>query len=67
MAHALLSGHILECSLKAFLSKAGLTERELKKIDLRHNLLELWARAAAMGLPVRRASAFPAEPKQSGA
>jgi len=49
-ALALVSGHILECSLKAFLSKAGggLTEQEL--INVGHNLSELWARA------VRRAS-----------
>jgi hypothetical protein len=51
-ALALLSGQILECSLKAFLSKAGLTEKELTGISIRHNLTELWKQAAAKGLPV---------------
>jgi hypothetical protein len=50
MALALLSGQILECSLKAFLSKAGRTERELRRKDVRHNLLELWALAVREGL-----------------
>jgi len=51
MALALLSGQILECSLKAFLSKAGLAEHELtRKKDVRHNLLELWALAVRKGL-----------------
>jgi hypothetical protein len=50
MALALLSGHILECSLKAFLSKAGLTEPELKTIG--HNLSALWELAATKGLPI---------------
>jgi len=49
-ALALVSGHILECSLKAFLSKAGLTEPELKEVG--HNLSELWARAVRKGLPI---------------
>ena len=49
-ALALLSGQILECSLKAFLSKAGLTEPELKKVG--HNLSALWALAATKGLPI---------------
>lgn len=52
MALALLSGQILECSLKAFLSKAGLTERELRKKKVRHNLLELWALAVTNGLRI---------------
>ena len=49
-ALALVSGHVLECSLKAFLSKAGLTEPELKEVG--HNLSELWARAVRKGLPI---------------
>jgi len=47
-AFALLSGQILECSLKAFLSKAGVTQEELNRIG--HNLSELWLRAANRGL-----------------
>ena len=49
-ALALVSGQILECSLKAFLSKAGLTEPELKKDG--HNLSALWKLAATKGLPI---------------
>jgi hypothetical protein len=52
-ALALLSGQILECSLKAFLAKVGVTEDELKQKALRHNLLALWKRAAeTKGLPM---------------
>jgi hypothetical protein len=49
-ALALVSGHILECSLKAFLSKEGLSEVELKTLG--HNLSKLWARAVENGLPI---------------
>ena len=49
-AFALVSGQLLECSLKAFLSKRGLTEEELKK-DFGHDLLKLWAEAVTKGLP----------------
>jgi hypothetical protein len=52
LAFALLSGQILECSLKAFLSKAGVKERELKQPVLRHNLSALWKLAATKGLPI---------------
>ena len=53
-ALALISGHILECSLKAFLSKAGLTEQELARV-VGHNLSDLWARAVEKGLPINAA------------
>jgi hypothetical protein len=49
-AFALVSGQILECSLKAFLLKAGVPEKELKKQEVRHNLSELWTQAAERGL-----------------
>jgi len=51
--HALvfLSCHVVECSLKATLSADGLSEQVLKSNDLRHNLVELWRRAAA-NLPI---------------
>jgi HEPN domain-containing protein len=42
--------HILECLLKAFLSKMGLTEAELKKKPFGHNLLNLWNEAIKKGL-----------------
>jgi hypothetical protein len=32
--------------------KAGLTEKELSGIRIRHNLSELWAKAANLGLPI---------------
>jgi hypothetical protein len=54
-AFALVSGQILECSLKAFLLKAGVPEKELKKKEVRHNLSELWARAAGLSLPIGHA------------
>lgn len=54
LALALLSGHILECSLKAFLSKAGLTERDLKKVG--HNLSKLWELSVTKGLPISTAA-----------
>jgi hypothetical protein len=51
-ALTLLSGHILEGLLKAFLSKVGVTAKELKKNCLRHNLSALWQRAEMLGLPI---------------
>ena len=45
-AFALVSGQILECSLKAFLSKLGQTGLN------GHDLAKLWARAAGRGLPI---------------
>jgi hypothetical protein len=50
-AFALVSGQILECSLKAFLSKAGVTQEDLRN-KFRHNLSKLWAEAADQGLPI---------------
>ena len=47
----LLSGQIIECLLKAFLSKSGVEDENLK-IKLSHNLLELCKRAATEGLPM---------------
>ena len=48
---ALVAGQALECLLKAYLSKRGVTEDELKQHAVRHNLKELWARANRAGLP----------------
>jgi len=51
-ALALLSGQILECLLKAFLSKVGgVTENELKK-KFGHKLWKLWQCAETLGLPI---------------
>jgi len=81
MALALLSGQILECSLKAFLSKAGVSVNELKdKQHFGHNLLKLWEIASTKGLrisatppdwvetrPWRRGAPFSARRIPSGA
>jgi hypothetical protein len=51
-AFALVSGQILECSLKAFLAKkTGLQEEELIA-KFGHDLSKLWAQAANLGLPI---------------
>jgi hypothetical protein len=52
LALALLCTHVLECLLKAYLSRHG-SDAEVKKPDLRHNLSALWARAFADGLQVQ--------------
>src|SRR4051794_20661601 len=44
-----LSGQILESSLKAYLAARGVQEEELRKSQLRHNLIELWSRALSTG------------------
>jgi len=51
-ALALLSGHILECVLKAFLSKVGVTEKAL--IQERDNCSALWEQSGLLAwrLPV---------------
>lgn len=48
----LLAGQTLECLLKAYLSKQGAPESDLRQPDVRHNLKELWQRASQSGLPV---------------
>jgi hypothetical protein len=51
-ALALLSGQILECLLKAFLSKVGgVREDDLKK-KFGHELSKLWQCAETLGLPI---------------
>jgi hypothetical protein len=51
-AFALVSGQILECSLKAFVAKkTGLPEKQLKN-KFGHDLSELWVEAAHLGLPI---------------
>ncbi len=46
-----LAGHALECLLKAYLSKQGTPESDLKQYTVRHNLEELWRLANQGGLP----------------
>lgn len=50
-ALALVTAHILECTLKAFLSRDGKDSR-LKKPNLRHHIEGLWNLAKAEGLPI---------------
>ncbi|MBA5689641.1 hypothetical protein [Rugamonas apoptosis] len=48
---AMLSAHVLECALKAYLSRSGDDSRLMKK-NLRHNLNALWSLANAEGLKI---------------
>jgi hypothetical protein len=43
---ALLAGHVLECLLKAVLAHNGVADAELKGAALRHDIGQLWQRAA---------------------
>lgn len=47
-----LAAWTLELLLKSYLSHSGLTERQLKKKEIRHNLEELWMMASSHGLSV---------------
>jgi hypothetical protein len=51
MAFAFLAAHVLECALKAYLSRDGSDER-LTRPPLRHDLRSLWRLAALEGLAV---------------
>lgn len=51
-ALALVSGVLVECVLKAFLSHKGVTEKELKTFPRGHDLEALWAEAVTSGLPI---------------
>lgn len=48
---ALVAGQVLECLLKAYLSRDG-SDDVLKKPHVRHNLEALWAMAVAQGLHI---------------
>jgi hypothetical protein len=48
---ALVAAHVLECLLKAYLSRGG-SDAALKKKGVRHNLPALWARSFAQGLRI---------------
>jgi hypothetical protein len=49
---ALVSAHVLECALKAYLSKSG-DDNRLKEQSIRHNLNKLWELAYSEGLNVQ--------------
>jgi hypothetical protein len=51
LALALVAAHVLECLLKAYLSREG-SDDALRKTAVRHNLNRLWAMAFAQGLRV---------------
>jgi hypothetical protein len=47
-----LAAQSLECALKSYLSHMGISESELKKPAVRHNLEELWKLAVSKGAPI---------------
>jgi hypothetical protein len=51
LALALVAAHVLECLLKAYLSRGG-SDTGLKDENVRHDLNALWAKAFAQGLRV---------------
>jgi hypothetical protein len=51
-AFMLVSGHTLECLLKAILSKDGIDEDKLRGRNLDHNLVALWECARTRGLVI---------------
>ncbi len=51
LALSLVAAHVLECLLKAYLSRNG-ADAALKNRDVRHNLNALWVMAFAQGLRV---------------
>jgi hypothetical protein len=46
-----VAAQVVECALKAYLSRTGVDSR-LKKASLRHNLTDLWSLAASEGLAI---------------
>jgi hypothetical protein len=51
IALAMVCAHTLECLLKAFLSKDG-SDSEVRKKNVQHNIVALWAMAHAKGLHI---------------
>lgn len=51
LALAFVAAHVLECSLKAYLSRGG-DDTTVRAPGLRHNLVALWALAHSQGLSV---------------
>jgi hypothetical protein len=58
MASTFVCAHILECLLKAYLSKTRGSDDTLKDPSVRHDLLRLWSEAVADGLGVGAAPAW---------
>jgi hypothetical protein len=58
VALAFIAGQVLECALKAYLSRDGGDKRLKGDPDIRHNLEALWHLAQAEGLPL------PAQPPE---
>jgi hypothetical protein len=52
LALAMVSAHILECILKAYLSRSG-DDAQVKQPKVRHNLNALWSLAHADGLNIQ--------------
>ncbi|UJW82708.1 hypothetical protein [Hydrogenophaga sp. SL48] len=52
LALALVSAHVLECTLKAFISRNGDDSKLKKEFEIRHNLEHLWDLARIEGLPI---------------
>lgn len=48
---ALVAAHVLECALKAYLSRTG-DDTAVRKPDVRHDLTALWEMAFKDGLPI---------------
>ncbi len=48
---AMVSAHVLECVLKAYLSRSG-DDSRVKQSDVRHNLNFLWSLAHSQGLNI---------------
>ena len=53
LALGLVAAHVLECTLKAYLSRGG-SDHAVKGRAVRHNLSALWSMARADGLPIPR-------------
>ena len=51
---AMVSAHVLECILKAYLSRSG-DDNRVKQSDVRHNLNGLWSLAHSEGLNIQSA------------
>lgn len=51
LALAMLSAHVLECALKAYLSRSG-NDSAVRSRKVRHNLAKLWTLAHADGLRI---------------
>jgi hypothetical protein len=53
LALALVAAHVLECILKAYISREG-NDTSLKKQEIRHNLNALWTLAHEQGLNIQQ-------------